>query len=289
MAAHEVDELATARDEAADDAEALAEATLHDVGLVEQARGLQQAAALRAVHADGMGLVDEGQRAVAPRDGQQLAQRRDVAVHRVQRFERHQLRPGRVERGESRLEVRGVAVREHDGFGAAAPDALDHRRVVVGVGQHHAPGQRAGEGREHRVVGDVAGGEHQRRVLAVQRREFRFERDDRVVGARDVAGATGAGAVARQREPARLEHQRVAAHAEVVVAAPDGDRAAHAVEGRERDRAGRQLAAELPEHAVAIFAPQAFQGFTEEAVVVEAAHPRPPVQCRPSARARRAP
>ena len=150
-------------------------------------------------------------------------------------------------------------------------------------------GSDGGEGREHRVVGDVAGGEHQRRVLAVQRGELRLERDDRVVGAGDVAGAAGAGAIAREREAARLEHQRMAAHAEVVVAAPDGDGAAHAIEGRERDRARRELAPELAEHAVALLAPQSVERVAEEAVVVEAGHRAPGFQCRPSARPRRAP
>ena len=164
----------------------------------QQALGLQQAAALGAMHADRMRLVDVGQRTVAARHRQQGAQRRDVAVHRVQRLEGHQLRPVGIERRESRVEVRGIVVREDHGLGTAAPDALDHRRMVVGVREHHATRQRGGEGRQHGVVGDVTGGEHQRRVLAVQRGELRLQRDDRIVGTGDVAGAAGAGAVARR-------------------------------------------------------------------------------------------
>ncbi len=45
---------------------------------------------------------------------------------------------------------------------------------------------------------------------------------DRVVGAGNVAGAAGAGAVGARRGDARLDHLGMAAHAEIVVRAPDG-------------------------------------------------------------------
>ena len=57
----------------------------------------------------------------------------------------------------------------------------------------------------------------------MERGEFGFERDMMAVGAGDVAGAAGACAVLAHGAAGRLDHRRVLAHAEVIVAAPDGD------------------------------------------------------------------
>ena len=54
----------------------------------------------------------------------------DVAVHRIDRFERNQFWRGRIERGELAVEVGGVVVGEGLFRGPAVPDALDHRGVV---------------------------------------------------------------------------------------------------------------------------------------------------------------
>ena len=51
----------------------------------------------------------------------------------------------------------------------------------------------------------------------------RLELHDRMMGAGDVAGAAGAGAVGARRLDARLDHVGMAAHAEIIVRAPDGD------------------------------------------------------------------
>ncbi len=50
-----------------------------------------------------------------------------------------------------------------------------------------------------REIGDPAGGEGERGGLAVQVGEFGLELHDRMVGAGDVAGAAGAGAVGARR------------------------------------------------------------------------------------------
>ncbi len=53
-------------------------------------------------------------------------------------------------------------------FGATVADAGDHRGVVEGVREHHHTRHLARQGRECRVVGDIAGGEDQCRFAAVQ-------------------------------------------------------------------------------------------------------------------------
>ena len=58
------------------------------------------------------------------------------------------------------------------------------------------PGSRAPERAEGGPVGDVAGGEEQRRRLAVQVGELALQQHVVVGGAGDVAGAAGAGAAA---------------------------------------------------------------------------------------------
>ena len=92
-------------------------------------------------------------------------------------------------------------------------------RVRQDDAARHARRQRA----ERRPVGDVAGGEQQRGFLAVQVGELLLQQHVIVVGARDVAGAAGAGAAAVERLVHRLEHLRMLAHAEIVVRAPDRD------------------------------------------------------------------
>ena len=82
---------------------------------------------------------------------------------------------------------------------------------------------------ERGEVGDPSRCEDQRGFLAVKVGEFGFELDMLPVGAGDVARSSGAGA--RQIDGAvhGRQHIRMLTHAEVVVAAPDGDAAAPTV------------------------------------------------------------
>ena len=67
VGAHGVDDLRLARDIAAERAEPLGERALDDVDPVHDAFALADAAAARAVHADGVDLVDIGHRVVCAR------------------------------------------------------------------------------------------------------------------------------------------------------------------------------------------------------------------------------
>ena len=99
-------------------------------------------------------LVEERERAVAPGDVAQLADRRDVAVHRVDGLKRHQLRPVAVVPGQQVVQVRRVVVLEDPLVRPAVADALD--RTIVGVDEPFAPA--VGEGRTLDRVAVVLGG-----------------------------------------------------------------------------------------------------------------------------------
>jgi hypothetical protein len=131
--AGEVDRRRGRGDVAADHAECLGQRALHDVDLVEHAVALGHAATAVAVHADGVDLVEVGERVVAMGDVAHLADRRDVAVHRVDRFEGDDLGPGRIGGGQQLLEMGGVVVAEDLPDRTRMADAGDHRGMVVGV------------------------------------------------------------------------------------------------------------------------------------------------------------
>ena len=82
-------------------------------------------------------------------------------------------------------------------------------------------GQRIQDRGERRLIGYEAGGEQQRRRLAVQVRKLRLQRIVRRAGAADVARAAGAGAHRPRRGAGSLDHHGMAAHAEIVVGRPD--------------------------------------------------------------------
>ena len=115
------------------------------------------------------------------------------------------------------------------------------------------------ERRNAGLVGDVAGGEDQRRFLAVQVGEFALELDQRMIVAGDVAGAAGAGAHARRGLDHGADHLRVLAHAEIVVRAPDHDVLRPVRRMPDRMRKAPGDAFEIGENAVAALAVQPVQ------------------------------
>jgi hypothetical protein len=104
------------------------------------------------MEADRMDLVEIGHRSVPLRDIAQLRNGRDIAVHRIDRFETDQLWPARVGRGEHRFEMTGVVVTEDVLFGSAVPNALDHRGVIVGIRVHDAARHFLSQCGQHRLV-----------------------------------------------------------------------------------------------------------------------------------------
>ena len=150
--------------------------------------------------------------------------RRDVAVHRIDAFERDQLRRLRVVGCEQFFQMRKVVMAPHALFAARVADARDHRRVIELVRIDDAVRQELAERAECRLVRDIARGEKQRAVLAVQVGEFMLKVDVIMGVAADVARAARTGADVVQRLFHRLDDLRMLAHREIVVRAPDGDR-----------------------------------------------------------------
>ena len=135
-AADEVDEFVFGGDVAADDAEGFAKRAFDHVDPVGEAAFFGHATAARAVHADGVNLVDVGEGTVGLANLDDFADGRDVAVHRVDGFKGHDLRA--VADGvKLAVKVAPVVVLPQDLVGPGVADAFDHRGVVLFVRQDH--------------------------------------------------------------------------------------------------------------------------------------------------------
>ena len=110
IAAHRVDHRRARRDIAAERAEALGERALDDVDPMREPLALAQPPAARAVEADRMDLVDIGHRVVFFGELDDLGDRGDVAVHRIEALEHDELGPFDRFGGEQLLEMGDVVV-----------------------------------------------------------------------------------------------------------------------------------------------------------------------------------
>jgi hypothetical protein len=113
VGADHVDDVAVGRDIAAHHADRLGQRALDDVDPVRHVVALRNPAAARAVHADGVDLVEIGEGAELLGQVADRRDRRDVPVHRIDALERDQL--GRVRRrfGQQLLQMRQIVVAEH--------------------------------------------------------------------------------------------------------------------------------------------------------------------------------
>ena len=110
---------------------------------------------------------------------------------------------------------------------------------------------------------DVAGGEEQRRFLAVQIGKLALQDDVIVVGAGDVARAAGTGTTFVDRLVHCLGHDLALSHAEIVVGAPHGDVVLPLRSMPHGGRKGAALALQLGEHPVVALFAQSVQGASE--------------------------
>ena len=83
-----------------------------------------------------MHLVEIGHRAEAVGDVAEFADRRDIAIHRIDRLEAYELRPVGGDAVEQARQIGRVVVAEDVFLGAAVADAGDHRGMVEGVREH---------------------------------------------------------------------------------------------------------------------------------------------------------
>ena len=189
-----------------------------------RAVALGDAAAARAVHADRVDLVEIGHGAVALGEVADRADRRDVAVHRIDALERRSAWAARRRRCSSssrcsRSLWRKIAFSQPDWRMPSIIEAwLSASERIRQSGSSRARVDDAG------LVRDVARGEDERRFLAVQVGELGLELDDADGCCRRCCGCRRR----RRRRASRVsaiarDHGRVLAHAEIVVRAPDGD------------------------------------------------------------------
>ena len=89
--------------------------------------------AASTVHAYSIDLAEIGHRAKPLGDLANLCDRRDIAIHRINRLETNELRAPRIGADQTVFEVVRIVMADDLIFGATVPDALDHRGVVGGI------------------------------------------------------------------------------------------------------------------------------------------------------------
>jgi hypothetical protein len=116
---------------------------------------------------------------------------------------------------------------------------------------------------------EIAGGEAQRVFLIVQVGKFGFEFDERMVGAGNIARATGADAMARRSPRHRFDYLGMASHAEIIVGAPDDDFFRADIRTMPEGVGETvRIAFDIGENAIALFRPQLADRALEEIPVV---------------------
>ncbi len=219
----EVGQLPRAADVGAVAAERLAQGPDDQVDLARQAAGGHRAPAPGPETAGGVGLIDHQPAAMAPRQGRQLPQRRDVPVHGEDAVGDDQCTPAR-RAAHSPFEVVGVTMPVDEGLGAGEAAAVDDAGVVELVGEDDLTaarqrGDRAG-------VGQVAGAEEQRglRALELGQPSLQLRVDRHRAG--DQARRARAGSQRQGGIGGRAPQPRVVGQSEVVVGAEQQHRPA---------------------------------------------------------------
>ena len=146
-------------------------------------------------------------------------------------------------------------------------DALDHRIVVHRIGQDEAIWDQPGDGRDSRLVRNVAGCEDERSFLAMQVCEFALKLDQRVICPGNVAGTTGTGAHPGRRLDHGADHLRVLTHPEIIVRAPDHHVSSLLGRVPDRPRKAPGDTLEISKHPVATFVTEPTDRIREEFVI----------------------
>ena len=181
-------------------------------------------APVRPDEADGVGVVDHHERAVAVGEVADPGEVGDVAVHREDAVGRDHPRVGAGRLLEARLELVEVAVRVAQPRRLAEPDPVDDRGVVERVGDDGVvgPEQRL----EEAAVRVEARAEEDRVLGAEEGRQPLLELLVQRLRAADEPHRGHPEAPALERVTGGLDHGRVVGEAEVVVGA-EVEQAAH--------------------------------------------------------------
>ena len=174
-----------------------------------------------AIQANRMNLVQIGDGAKFVGQIADFRNRRDIAIHGIDRLEGDDLGHRGVRLGQMHAQMFHVVMAEDALVGPAVANAVDHRGVVHLVGIDNGVGQNLGQRRQRRLVGNIARSEQQRRFLAMQAGELALKLDMIMVVAGDIAGAARPGAELVNRLVDGLDHLGMLRHAQIIVAAPD--------------------------------------------------------------------
>ena len=227
------------RDETAAGGQRLRERAHPQVDAILDAQQLGGAGAARPEHAGAVRLVDHQPRAVALAQLADLAQRRDVALHREDAVDDDQHAAAVAARAlQGLLQFVQAVVPEGAQLRAREHAAVEDRGVVAGVGDHGVTGC---EDRAQRAdVGLVAGREDDRVLgtdpLGDLALELEVQRDRAVQQARSRQACS----VAVQRILRAAQHALVAGQAEVVVGAQHDPLGSLHLDDRHRRR-GEQM------------------------------------------------
>ena len=165
-----------------------------------------------------MGLVDHQPRAVLLAERDDLGQRRDVALHRVDAVDHDEDAAAVLLRGlQPLLEQVQAVVAERAQLRLREQAAVEDRGVVARVGDHGV--LRAEDRAERAEVGLMAGGEDERVLGPEPLGELALELDVQIDRAVEEARARQAGAVAVERVAGALLDALVAGQPQVVVGA----------------------------------------------------------------------
>ena len=223
VGSHRIDDRRARRYIAAEGSKALGERALDNVDASHHAVALGDARPARAIEADGVDLIEIGERAIFLREIDNGCDRRHVAVHRIKALENDQRRPAGPARLQKLFEMGDVVVAENLLFAVGALHALDHRIMILRVGQDEAVRQQRSDGGDRGQIGNPARSEDEGGGLGVKIGQLVFEIHQRAAIAGNVARAASPSAVAAGRLLHSGNHLRVTPHAEVVVGAPDDD------------------------------------------------------------------
>ncbi len=177
---------------------------------------IQHPAPVAAEHPEPVGVVHHQRRVEPVGQVGDFRQRRDLAGDRVHAVHRDHFRLGRVEFLQPLLERGRVLVIEPDDGGPAQHRAVPQRRVHARIEQQRIAA--LGDGAQAGGAGEVPGAEHVAGFLAEKRRQVLFQLD--VIGAAAVGQARAAGARAPFPQGRRggLDHPRMPAQPEILVA-----------------------------------------------------------------------
>ena len=215
-----------------------------------------------------MDLIEICQRIVSLCQIADLSDRRDIAIHRINRLESDELGRVVVVLAQQALQIFEIVVLPDPFRAPSVTNAVDHGGVVHLVGENDATRQQPDQGAERGVVGDIAGGEEQRRRLAVKIGKLVFQLDVIVRRTRDIARSTGSATGNVDGLVHGTDHHGMLAHGEVVVAAPDLDVAGLLARVVRCGGKAAAFAADVGKLAVTALLPESAQCFVKFLVVV---------------------